>query len=249
LGGEAPSSVRAQVEWLLRGFGEVLPQKLSGVYLHGSFALGCFNPLRSDLDVLVVVDAPLQPDEKLRLVDLLLHVSMTPHQIELDVVTTDQLKNWRHPCPHEFHYGESSRERFIQDPVRRLAELSSPNADLAAHITVTRAVGISVVGPAPPYLLPAVPLEDYRDSLLQDLEWARTADSDIYGILSPCRIWATLATGEVHSKVTGAEWALARLPDGLKPPVEAALAAYTGDAAEGLDRTKVVAYVESQVRQ
>src|SRR5215471_7750836 len=83
VGGEAPSSVRAQVYRLLGGLGDVLSQKLRGVYLHGSLALGCFNPVRSDVDVLVVVAGPLQLDEKLRLVDLLLSVSAEPHKVEL----------------------------------------------------------------------------------------------------------------------------------------------------------------------
>jgi predicted nucleotidyltransferase len=251
MGGEAPSSVRAQVDSLLCGLNDVLSRKLHAVYLHGSLALGCFNPAHSDVDVLVVVDAALELDEKLPLVDLLLRVSNTPHEIELDVLTAKQLTDWRHPSPYEFHYGESHRERLLRDPVRHLNEFSSSNADLAAHVTLARAVGISVVGPPPQDVLPDIPHEDYGDSLLQDLEWSRTADSDMYAILSPCRVWATLATGEIHSKVTGAEWALARVPGELKPPIEAALAAYAGDAAlvEGLERGKVLAYVEAQVRQ
>jgi streptomycin 3"-adenylyltransferase len=253
LGGKAPSSVRAQVDRLLRGLEDVLQRRIRGVYLHGSLALGCFNPARSDLDVLLVVEEPLQPDEKLALVDLLLDVSKTPHEIELDIVTTDQLNHWRHPSAHELHYSEWSRERFMRNPARRLGELSAPNPDLAAHVALTRAVGISVVGLPPREVLPEIPFEHYRDALLQDLEWARTVRSETYGILSPCRIWATLATGEIHSKVSGSEWALERLPDELKPPVEAALAAYTG-AANGVqvddsERQKLFAYVDTQVRQ
>jgi hypothetical protein len=48
-------------------------------------------------------------------------------------------------------------------------------------------------------------------------------------VLSPCRVWATLETGAVHSKLTGARWALERLPADLRAPVERALASYAGD--------------------
>jgi streptomycin 3"-adenylyltransferase len=252
VGREAPSSVRAQIDRLLRGLHDVLSGNLRGVYLHGSLALGCFNPARSDVDILVVVAVPLERDEKLRLVDLLLVVSNTPHKIELDVLTTEQLDQWRHPSPYEFHYGESHRVRYACDPVRHLDELSSSNPDLAAHVTVARAAGISVFGPEPHELLHDVPFEDYLDSLLQDLEWSRTADSETYGILSPCRIWATLTTGEIHSKVTGTEWALARLPDDLTPPVEAALAAYRDDRPIGVNqstRRRLFDYIADKVRE
>lgn len=158
----------------------------------------------------------------------------------------------RHPSPYEFHYSGSHSERFSRDAARHPSELGSQNADLAAHVTVPRAAGISVFGSEPQQLLPDVPFEDYRDSLLRDLEWARTVESDSYGILSPSRIWATLATGTVHSKVTGTEWAIARLPDDLKPPVEAALAAYRDGAPTSVDeliRRRLYEYIADKVRR
>ena len=70
--------------------------------------------------------------------------------------------------------------------------------------------------------------------------------------VSVSRIWATLGTGEIHSKVPGTEWALTRLPDELKPAVEAALAAYRGDAAISVDqstRRRLLDYIADKVRQ
>ncbi|MDD6156298.1 MAG: nucleotidyltransferase domain-containing protein [Lachnospiraceae bacterium] len=34
---------------------KILGDNLTGVYLHGSAAMGCFNPEESDIDLLVVV--------------------------------------------------------------------------------------------------------------------------------------------------------------------------------------------------
>jgi predicted nucleotidyltransferase len=34
----------------------IFEKKLTGVYLHGSIAMGCFNPRKSDIDILVVVE-------------------------------------------------------------------------------------------------------------------------------------------------------------------------------------------------
>ncbi|WP_257007081.1 nucleotidyltransferase domain-containing protein [Shouchella clausii] len=44
----------------------LLKKKLSGsligIYLHGSMAMGCFNPLQSDVDILAVVKEKLSVD-------------------------------------------------------------------------------------------------------------------------------------------------------------------------------------------
>ncbi|HJW82735.1 MAG TPA: hypothetical protein VJ754_00380, partial [Anaerolineae bacterium] len=46
--------MRAQVDDLLAGLHTILGENLVGVYLHGSLALGCFNPAQSGVDLLVV---------------------------------------------------------------------------------------------------------------------------------------------------------------------------------------------------
>src|SRR5262249_9459963 len=137
--------------------------------------------------------------------------------------------NWRHPSPFELHYSEWRRERWAEDPEGTLASFPAENTDLAAHVSVVRARGVALVGPPPQEIFPRVLDADLRDSLLRDLDWAReTQAGPLYGILSPCRIWSTLETGEVQSKASGAQWALARLPENLRPMVERALATYTG---------------------
>ena len=44
--------LKALVEAAKGAFGA----NLTGVYLHGSLAMGCFNPKKSDIDLLVVVE-------------------------------------------------------------------------------------------------------------------------------------------------------------------------------------------------
>jgi hypothetical protein len=55
-------------------------------------------------------------------------------------------------------------------------------------------------------------------------------------------------TGEIHSKVTGAQWALPRLPEHLRPCLEHALAAY-GGAPEEWDETLRREYVDYVTRE
>lgn len=248
---DAPGELREQVQALRAGFADILGDALVGVYLHGSLALGCFNPARSDADLIAVATRALELDEKLGLTDLLLHVSAAPFGIELHVLTTEHLRRWRHPSPFELHYSETHREQLAFEPVAALERMGPTDADLAAHVRVVRAAGIALAGPPSPDVFPAIPWADYADSLRRDLEWTRNSRSALYGILSPCRVWASLATGEVHSKASGATWALARLPADLRPQVERALASYTGSGeAIELDadvRRRLQAFIEERI--
>ena len=62
----------------------------------------------------------------------------------------------------------------------------------------------------------------------------------LYPALSLARAWATLATAEIHSKATGAQWALPRLPPEHRPALERSLAVYRGEASDDA----LVAYAE-----
>jgi len=249
---DAPPETRRQVDELTTGLRTVLGELLVGFYAHGSLALGCFNAARSDIDVLAVAAGPLDLDTKLDLADLLLRISAAPHGIELHVLTTAQLDDWRHPSAFEFHYGELHRESYAFNPVDALERMPSTDADLAAFVTVARSAGLTLVGPSPKTVFPQIPFADYADSVLRDFDWARKTRSELYGVLTPCRIWATLATGNVHSKATGAAWALERLPDEFRTLVERALASYTGagepiEVDEG-ERQRLLDYVAERVR-
>ena len=52
------------LSWIVRESREILKDNLIGVYLHGSLAMGCFNPKLSDVDFIVVVERKLSVDEK-----------------------------------------------------------------------------------------------------------------------------------------------------------------------------------------
>lgn len=231
---------------------DALGDDLLGVYVHGSLALGCFNEARSDVDVVVVTARPLTDDERFAVADLFLRISARPYGLEAHVVMTDQLRPWRYPPPYDFHYGESHRERLALDPEVAVERPTEGDPDLAAHVDVVRARGVTLLGPPPLELFPEVPRADLEDALRRDLEWCRSMRGALYGVLSPCRVWAALETGELHSKASGAEWALPRLPAALRPPVERALASYRG-AGEPIeldeeDRQRLLNYIEGRLQ-
>lgn len=44
---------------------EILGNKLTGIYLHGSYSMGCFNPQKSDLDLLLVIEDDISDEQKM----------------------------------------------------------------------------------------------------------------------------------------------------------------------------------------
>jgi hypothetical protein len=219
---------RRRVDELAEGLGELLGDELVGVYLHGSLALGCFNPALSDLDVLVVTRRPVSPQRRERLEGLLARVP----RLEIHFLSEGNLVPWRHPAPYDLHFG--SEQRLLgpgEDP------------DLAAHVTVARHAGTALLGPPPADVLPEVPWEDYEDALLRDLAWCREHGNELYSVLNPARVWATLTERAVHSKASGAAWAAERAPAEFQPPLGRALAAYrTGAEQVEFDREEVARF-------
>lgn len=239
--GLTPFPLLPQLDDLAAGLTEIFGDRLIGVYVHGSYALGCFNPRRSDLDVIGIARRAPTPEQHARLAELLERVSgpagpLDPPEasaerpLEFHLLLAGDLRPWRHPCPFEVHWHGSLIER-------------GEDFDLAAHVTVARAAGIALAGPPPREIFPEVPQGDFEDSLRHDLAWTRDHGKELYRALSPLRVWATLETEQPHSKASAAEWALPQLPSDLRLVVERALAAYTGSGSfehtpEELDRIR-----------
>lgn len=58
-----PSAVSEPVDAFIRAVEKAAPGQLAGVYLVGGVALGDFSPRQSNLDVVVVCDPPLGPEQ------------------------------------------------------------------------------------------------------------------------------------------------------------------------------------------
>ena len=67
------ASVYAQYGELLHDFVDAtckaLSDNLVGIYLHGSAAMGCFNPASSDIDLIVVIKDALDFDKRRAYID------------------------------------------------------------------------------------------------------------------------------------------------------------------------------------
>jgi streptomycin 3"-adenylyltransferase len=144
--------------------------------------------------------------------------------IELTVVVQSEVRPWRFPPNCDFLYGDWLRAEIDADGPPQPE--STP--DLALVITIALAGNHPLRGPAPAQLLDPVPPADVVrgsvagiPSLLNDLP------GDTRNVvLTLTRIWTTLATGEIKSKDAAADWALARLPPELRPPLDHARQLY-----------------------
>ncbi len=219
-----------QLDRVVVGLQQMLGDELVGVYLHGSLVFGCFNPARSDVDLIAVTRVPLDQDSRTRAFDLLQHESGSydrpgwPRPLELSSLGADDVRPWRYPTPYDLHYSSGATE----DRGRGV------DHDLAAHIWILRHRGRVLGGPPVDEVFPDVPYEDYLDSIARDFAWCRGGGHrwPRYAILSMTRFWAATVSGELHSKDSAGEWALERLPAELRALVEGALESYRGDGRD-----------------
>src|SRR4051794_1361521 len=86
-----------QLDELLSSLSTILSDNLLGVYLHGSLAMGCFNPQRSDIDVLVLTHKRLEVETKRDLMQAMLSLSLRPSPIEISFLNKIDLFPWTHP--------------------------------------------------------------------------------------------------------------------------------------------------------
>jgi predicted nucleotidyltransferase len=250
-----PAPVRRAVEDVVGGFECILGSNLLGIYLHGSLAMDCFNPDRSDIDLLVVTHKGMDVAAKRQVAELLLRHSNAPRPIEISFVHRAQLHPWQYPTPFDFHYSEDWREQTtdaLADGSWNLwNNAERRDADLAAHLTITLARGIPLCGPAPRDVFPPVPPADYLDAIWGDIaespRWI--GDQPVYGVLNLCRVYAYVRDGLVCSKDEGATWALNATPVEQRVLIAQALRAYRGEQDEAtIDRKQVTAFARDMLK-
>jgi hypothetical protein len=233
-----PIAVREQVDHLVSKLSNCLAEQLIGIYLHGSLAMGCFNPTQSDLDLLVITTDCMALAQKRQIIEYLLAYSQQPQPVEISFLARTQLLPWQYPTPFDLHYSEMWRAGYTQDLVSGTWQAWDSNEhrdpDLAAHITIINQRGICLAGAPVAAIFPAVPGDDYRAALAADIQDSldSIATNPVYTILNCCRTYAYLRDGHVFSKEEGGDWAIQILPADLRDPVATALAVYRSDIGQ-----------------
>ena len=228
---------------LLNGFvarsREILRDDLIGIYLHGSAVMGCFNPAKSDLDVIVVVRSPLSDAVKKAYMDMVVAASASgpAKGIEMSIVTFDACRPFVYPTPYELHFSMGHLDRYRKDPERYILEMKGTDRDLAAHFTILEKRGRCLYGPPIRDVFDEVPKQAYLDSIWYDIEDAPADISEhpMYMTLNLARVAAYAEEGLVLSKKEGGEWALANVPKAYAPLIRDALGEYTENAEVAYD--------------
>ena len=78
---------------------QILGNNLAGIYLHGSAAMGCFNPEKSDIDLIIVVHRPLSGPAKRTFMDMVVryHFLGPAKGIEMSVVLREVCSPFVYP--------------------------------------------------------------------------------------------------------------------------------------------------------
>lgn len=247
-----PPETRRQLSALTDRLAGLFAADFVGLYLHGSLALGGFQPARSDLDLIAVVRQRPEAAARRGFAAALLELSGAPQPVEISVLTAGDLRAWRHPFPYALHFSEAWRARCAAD-LAAGAEADwagGLDPDLAAHLTVLNARGLGLAGPPIAALFPRVPPADFLAALRSDLEWARPrlAEQPAYAVLNAARIQAYVRTGRILSKAEGGAWARAHADPRWRPALDAALAVYTGEPAP-VDRPLADAFLVETLAQ
>ncbi len=210
----------------------LLGDNLVGTYLHGSAVLGGFNPARSDLDVLVVVDDPVAADTRRAFVERVSESTLPcpAAGLELSVV---RLSAAQHPAPstaYELHINTHDN-KVVEDNGRG-------DPDLILHFLICRQHGrLLGAGRRASSVFAPLPTPMVLDQFRNELEWAMK-DPDVpsrYLVLNAARNWYFIETGHVISKIAGGGWARAHIPD--PAVIDAALEDQEDDTSGQAQRT------------
>ena len=232
---------------------DILGENLVGIYLHGSLAMGCFNPLRSDVDLIVVVNEPLSFSTKKAYMDMVVeHNAKAPKKgIEMSVVLRKVCKPFVYPTPFELHFSAGHLDWYKENPEEYIREMNGTDKDLAAHFTIINKRGRCLFGMPIKEVFSEVPESDYMDSIWYDIKHAKKEIKyfPMYLTLNLTRVLAYKEEGLVLSKKEGGEWAITNLPNEYHPLIMDAMRDYIESADVTYDKALAKKYAKYMIKR
>ena len=238
---------------------DLFGERLRGVYLYGSAVLGGLSP-DSDIDILIIVDGGLDDTLRAELTKRLLKLSVTVEAargerrglrpLEVTILDSVKLKPRRFPPRIEYLYGEWLRAEI------EAGELPMPHAstDLVILLRQSERHSLRLYGRERSELADPIPDSDVKRAMRAELPkfagYLRGDERNV--LLTYCRMWYTLANGDIVSKDTAASWVLAKLEPDLRRPIETARLAYLGkadDRGEYADAARLAIYFEEKISE
>jgi len=149
----------------------IFEKNLIGIYLHGSIAMGCFNPMKSDLDILVVVENAITDLQKKKFMDAIvpLNDNAPAKGIEMSLVRSEHCKNFVYPTPFDLHFSNMHLNWYKRNPNEYIEKMNGTDHDLAAHFVITKNRGIVLYGKSISDVFGEISSEAYLDSIKSDI--------------------------------------------------------------------------------
>ncbi len=209
---------------------EIFGSELVGVYLHGSMAMGCFNPDKSDIDLIIVIEGDISDRQKMSFMEgiVKLNEKAPAKGLELSVVKRKYCSPFRYPTPFELHFSPVHLQWFLDSPQNYIENMKGEDKDLAAHFTIIHKCGIVLYGEPVDDVFGPVPRDNYIDSIFADIENAEQdiPEDPVYYILNLCRVLAFLKGGICVSKEEGGKWGIKNLPAEYRTVISDAMESY-----------------------
>jgi len=249
-----PQELKNFIADLMGGINDMIEQPPVGMYLHGSLAMGGFNPNRSDIDLLLVTERPLSMHHKQELAHFFLEKSSKPFPIEISSLTLEQLESWSHPTPYDFHFSEYWRERYETELNKYINNEEKTDGDLAAHFVILKHRGICLAGRPIEEIFPSIPQQDYLASILEDYEdcLENIHEKPVYCTLNLIRVYWYVKEGKVSSKQEAGRWGQENLQEPFTAIIRQAAEAYELDHPEAAfvqeDLSAVRDYLRNEVK-
>ena len=232
---------------------EILQENLVGVYLHGSSVMGCFNPQKCDIDLIIVAERPLTDADKRAYMEMVVaYNALGPAKgIEMSIVLQKVCNPFVYPTPYELHFSAGHLDWYKDDPDDYIRRMNGTDKDLAAHFMIINKRGKCLYGAPINEVFSEVPSGDYMDSIWYDVQEAaeEITEYPMYLTLNLARVLAFKKEGLVLSKKEGGEWALEHLPAEYRPLIADAMREYSASADIVYDDVLAKRYAEYVIGQ
>jgi len=218
----------------------VLGERAVGVYASGSFGLGDFDPVRSDLDVQAVFRGTVTPDDKHAIVAALRHESLPcpARGLEFVLYPEETVRVPTGEAGFALNLNTGARMDFRVDE----APVASERFWFPLDRAVVRAAGVALAGPPPSELYAPIPRPILLPVVREALEWHLLGEStDVDAVLNTCRSLRWLREDVWSSKGDAGSWALDQVDD--RELVAEAFAGRSRGAQ--LDRERVQRFVRA----
>ena len=232
---------------------DILKENLTGIYLHGSAVMGCYNPKKSDLDLIVVVNNSMTDPEKKEIMDMVvdLNAKGPAKGIEMSIVKREVCKPFVYPTPFELHFSVMHLGWYKDSPDDYISKMNGADSDLAAHFTIIKKRGKCLCGEPIDDVFAEVPQADYMDSIKDDIAEAEDdiIDNTMYITLNLARVLAYKKEEKVLSKKEGGEWALNVVPNEYHDQIKEAMREYETGENVAYDAELAKHYAEYMLKE